>query len=238
MFEDDDEGGGGGSDAPWMATFADLMSLLLTFFILLLSFATMDIVKFRDALGSVQEAFGVTVKVEAQGDEAPTAAMTIFESPAAPSTVEDQALLQELSDAIEEERLTEQVDAAVDGRGVVLRISGEVLYLQGEAQLRPEAGPILSRVASLVASSNHRIVIEGHTDDVPIRTAQFPSNWELSTARAIAAMRFLVDHDIDASRVGVAGYADFRPLLANDTDEHRAITRRVEFVFIRNGTTG
>lgn len=233
MLEDDDEGGG--SDAPWLATFADLMSLLLTFFILLLSFATMDIVKFRDALGSVQEAFGVTVKVEAQGDEVPRAAMTIFESPAAPSTVEDQALLQELSDAIADERLSEQVDAAVDGRGVVLRISGEVLYLQGEAQLRPEAVPILSRVASLVASSDHRIVIEGHTDNVPIRTAQFPSNWELSTARAIAAMRFLVDHDIDASRVGVAGYADFRPLLANDTDANRAINRRVEFVFIRNG---
>ncbi|MEZ5288943.1 MAG: OmpA family protein [Vicinamibacterales bacterium] len=76
-------------------------------------------------------------------------------------------------------------------------------------------------------------MIEGHTDDLPIHTAQFPSNWELSTARATSAMRFMVGAGIEPVRVGVAGYADLRPLQPNDSDEHRARNRRVEFVFLR-----
>jgi chemotaxis protein MotB len=217
------------------------MSLLLTFFILLLSFATMDVIKFRQALGSVKEAFGVQYVHDGEHEAVADDPIQIFDSEKTPAVaiMEDQALLRELSDAVNDEQLGGQVEAAaVPGRGVVLRINGEVLYHQGEAELRPEAWPILRRVSDLVAKGDHHIMIEGHTDDIPIRTSQYPSNWELSTARAIAAMRFMVTSGIAAARVGVAGYADLRPLEPNDSTEHRAVNRRVEFVFMRNIDAG
>lgn len=236
MVELDDDEGGGGGEAAWMATFADMMSLLLTFFILLLSFATMDIVKFREALGSIKEAFGVQYLHDGQYQALADDIVQIHDTEQAPDqvVVEDQALLRELQAAIDEEQIGGQVEAvAQPGRGVVLRVNGEVLYRQGEAELLGEALPILQRIAGLAAAAPHQVMIEGHTDDVPIRTAQFPSNWELSAARAISAMRFLVDAGVDAARVGVAGYADLRPLHPNDSDARRASNRRVEFVFLR-----
>lgn len=239
MFEDDDVDKG--PDAPWMATFADLMSLLLTFFILLLSFATLDVVKFRDALGSLKDAFGVQYVRDGSHEAVADDPIEIFDGEQVPAVVviEDQALLREIAAAIDAERLSGDVDAVLQpGRGVVLRINGEVLYEQGEADLLVQAAPILQRVADLVAAHDHHVMIEGHTDDVPIRTAAFPSNWELSAARAISAMRFLVDAGIEPERVGVAGYADLRPLEPNDTDAHRAVNRRVEFVFMRQAEGG
>jgi chemotaxis protein MotB len=93
-------------------------------------------------------------------------------------------------------------------------------------------------VANLIRGNEHRVMVEGHIDDVPIRTAQFRANWELSTARAIAVMGFLVENDVDSSRVALAGYAELRSLEPNDTSEHRAENRRVEFVFTSSDVTG
>ncbi len=222
-----------GSGNAWMATFGDMMTLLLCFFILLLSFATMDVVKFREALGSVQEALGVQFEHDGEFEAIASAPIQLEDAEGSGGLGDDRALLDELSAAISEEGLDNEIGAEIDGRGVVLRIGGRVLYRGGEADLRPEADAILTRVADLVKGTTHRVMIEGHTDDVPIQTARYPSNWELSTARAISAMRFLVSQDVDAQRVGVAGYADLRPIEPNDSPFNRATNRRVEFVFIR-----
>jgi chemotaxis protein MotB len=229
--ESDEESSGGG--AAWMATFADMMTLLLCFFILLLSFATMDVVKFREALGSVQEALGVQFEHDGQFEAVASSPVQLDDFEANGALLEDRALLDELTAAIAEEGLDDQIGAEIDGRGVVVRINGQVLYQQGDAALKPASDAILARIASLVRGTEHRVMIEGHTDDVPIQTARYPSNWELSAARAIAAMRFLVDHNVDSERIGVAGYADQRPFAPNDGPDNRAANRRVEFVFIR-----
>lgn len=226
-----EESSGGG--AAWMATFADMMTLLLCFFILLLSFATMDIVKFREAMGSVQEALGVQFRHDGQFEAVASSPLQLDEFEESGAVGEDRALLEELQAAISEEGLDNEIGAEIDGRGVVVRINGRVLYRQGNAALRPESDPILRRIADLVKGTTHRVMIEGHTDDVPISTRQYPSNWELSTARAISGMRYLVEHGVEAERVGVAGYADLRPLAPNESAEQRAMNRRVEFVFIR-----
>ncbi len=222
-----------GDGAAWMATFADMMTLLLCFFILLLSFATMDVVKFRDAMGSVQEALGVQFLHDGEFEAIASSPLQLDEFEAATGLGEDRALLDELNAAISEEGLDDEIGAEIDGRGFVVRINGQVLYQQGDASLKAESDAILARIASLVRGTAHRVMIEGHTDDIPIQTARYPSNWELSTARAIAAMRFLVDHNVDADRIGVAGYADQRSVAPNDGPENRAANRRVEFVFIR-----
>ena len=219
--------------AAWMATFADMMTLLLCFFILLLSFATMDIVKFRDAMGSVQEALGVQFEHDGQFEAIASSPLQTDPYEEALGMGEDRALLEELNSAIGEEGLEDEVSAAIDGRGVIVRVNGQVLYPRGDAALKEESTAILSRIAGLARGTNHRLMIEGHTDDLPIRTVRYPSNWELSTARAIAAMRFFVEQDVDAQRVGVAGYADLRPIQPNDSEANRGANRRVEFVFIR-----
>ena len=221
-----------GDGAAWMATFADMMTLLLCFFILLLSFATMDIVKFRDAMGSVQEVLGVPSQREGVFEAVSTSPLQLDEFEAAGVGM-DTELLQELQTVIAEEGLEAEISTEMSGRGVVVRINGRVLYQPGDALLRAEASAILTRIANVVKGTAHRVLVEGHTDNTPIATARYPSNWELSTARAIAGMRFLVENGVNASRVGVAGYADQRPLEANDSAEQRAANRRVEFVFIR-----
>ena len=229
----DPEPSGSGDGNAWMATFADMMTLLLCFFILLLSFATMDIAKFRDAMGSVQEALGVQFEHEGDFEAVASSPLQLDEFEESGGLGEDRALLDELQAAIAEEGMDSEIGAEIDGRGVVVRINGRVLYRQGDSGLRLESDAILSRIASLVKGTKHRVMIEGHTDDVPIATARYPSNWELSTARAISGMRYLVEHGVDSERVGVAGYADQRPLAPNDGPEQRAMNRRVEFVFIR-----
>ncbi len=227
-----DEAAGSGGAAPWLATFADMMTLLLCFFVLLLSMATIDIAKFQTALGAIQEVLGVQHDQPGSFAARASSPLQPFEHEARGPRA-DQVLLTELRDAIVAEGLQDEAGVAIDGRGVIVRIDGQVLYAQGDAALKPEAASMLTRLAGVIRGTAHRVMIEGHTDDVPIQTARYRSNWELSTARAIAAMRYLVEQEVDAERIGVAGYADQRPLASNDTPAHRATNRRVEFVFIR-----
>lgn len=183
-------------------------------------------------MGSVKDALGVPWK-EVGEFEAVATSPDQPDTEHPPAVLEDRALLEELKQAIAMEGLHGVIEADISGRGVLLRINGQALYPRGEATLKAESHSMLSRVAKLAQGSEHSIMIEGHTDDIPIRTSRFPSNWELSTARAIAAMRYLVDAGVHADRVGVAGYADLRPIRENDTDEDRSVNRRVEFVFVR-----
>lgn len=222
----------------WMATFADMSTLLLTFFVLLLSFANMDVVKFREMLGSVKDAFGVqkeiwgdyiarsqtpieqmleqTMKEESQGQtEEQGMSMQQFLSIV-------QALFQELGGAAE---------VTMDEEGVTVRVEGKLLFPSGSANLKPEAAAVLDRIAALIKKYTFDLYILGHTDSVPIHTERFPSNWELSSARATAALRYLVERGADPARLVAVGFADSRPIAPNDTPEGRARNRRVEFVF-------
>lgn len=250
MELDDDEGGGGEGGAPaWMATFGDMMSLLLTFFVLLLSFANMDVVKFRDAMGSVQDALGVqhehpgtfeglTTSVVELSDRESTGQLEILDLPASASDSEGDTeaektlllLLQDAIDNVGSEGSGISVD--LDPRGVVLRIQGEVLFKPGSDVLEPESHPFLQRVSKIARAFSGQVSIEGHTDDIPIRSTQFPSNWHLSSARAIASLLYLTQEGAaDPRKLSCSGFADMRPRVPNDSPPHRQQNRRLEFVF-------
>lgn len=249
---EEEESGGGGAPA-WMATFGDLMSLLLTFFVLLLSFANMDVVKFREMLGSVQNALGTPVPVVGQFEVRSTTAVELSESTSSPIpdilemptqslptirpvpvAAADRQMLQDIERVIEGQSLENIVEAEIGERGVTLRVKGQLLFDAGSGQLRPESFVFLDEIAKLTRESDYRVSIEGHTDDRPISTQRFPSNWHLSAWRAIAALRYFVDvAGVDPSKVSCAGYADMRPLAPNDSDENRGVNRRVEFVYYR-----
>lgn len=239
----------GGAPA-WMATMADLMSLLLTFFVLLLSFANMDVVKFRVMLGSVQDAFGVqrihpgdfearaTTPVELSMRESTAMIEAMEPSDQAqprPAPPMDPGIVRKIEDAANRLDLGRVVEVEQTRRGVVVRVKGQLLFDSGSAQLRAEALVFMDEIARMVKLFPYELSIEGHTDDLPITTPEFPSNWHLSAGRAISSLRYLSEvGGIDASRLSAAGFADMRPLVPNDSTQNRGVNRRVEFVFLRD----
>jgi chemotaxis protein MotB len=128
-----------------------------------------------------------------------------------------------------------EVQTLIDRRGLVVRVlTDRLLFDSGQANLQPAGLPLLDELANLLnVDRTHPIIVEGHTDDVPIDSSQFPSNWELSTARATTVVRYLIGRGVDRQRLGAAGYADLHPVASNVTPAGRALNRRVEIVIQR-----
>jgi chemotaxis protein MotB len=128
-----------------------------------------------------------------------------------------------------------QVQAIVDRRGLVVRVlTDKLLFQSGQATLQPQGQPLLTEVAQLLnIDRTHPITVEGYTDNVPIHSVEFPSNWELSTARATTVVQYLISRGVDDNRLGAAGYADLHPIASNATAAGRALNRRVDIVIER-----
>lgn len=245
----EEEGGGKSGGGGWMATFADMMTLLLCFFVLLLSFATMDIIKFTEMIGSMHEAFGAQQEMVAQyqalstspiefSETETSADLDILEQPSQGKSREAEAreLVTEVQEAVRRLELEDSVEVENEDRGVVLRVSGKLLFDPGGDRLHPASEPFLAEIAAIAGRVPNALSVEGHSDDRPIRTGRYPSNWHLAAGRAIAAVRYLAEEGgIERSRLAATSYGPTRPLVANDSAEHRATNRRVEFVFLRDG---
>lgn len=234
MMDDEEESGGG----EWMATFSDLATLLLTFFILLLSFANMDVIEFRMALGSVRDAMGVESEFPGSYEALSTSPIEFSKKPSSDrmAIVEEMRLLNQVKEAIKESGMSNAMQAELSSRGVVVRVKEAVLFPSASASMNDDedAQKVLGAIHRIADELESKLLVEGHTDNRPIRSSRYPSNWELSTARAIAAMRYLVDAEgMAPARIGVAGYSDQRPIADNDEAEGRARNRRVEFIFLR-----
>jgi len=219
----------------WMATFADLMSLLLTFFVLLLSFANMDIKNFQTALGSVREAMGV--QFEHPGDRMGLTT-SVVELSKRESTDKLQTLENQVSEMfakiVAQKGMADEISVGLGDRGIVIRVKNVVLFEPGGTTLTKAAAAPLTVVGEAARDLGLPLWIEGHTDNTPIRTSRFPSNWELSAGRAVATLHFLQEQaNVPKYRMHIAGYADTRPLRSNLTAEGRAENRRVEFVLIQ-----
>ncbi len=215
----------------WMVTFADLMSLLLTFFVLLLSFSHTEVVKFRQAMGSIRNAFGLMSENESSqvpiGDDTVTEDLTNIGG----HGLTPEQLEQQLQAVLEEHGLEGRGEARQTMHGVVLQVEGDLMFDSGKAELSENSFAMLEGLARYIAQVEHHVDVVGHTDNVPISTSVFPSNWELSAARAGQAVRYLVEHGVPAGRLRAIGQADTVPIAGNETPGGRAANRRVEFVF-------
>lgn len=238
--EEKDEG------APhWMVTFADMSCLLLGFFILLVSFANQDLNKFRSLMDSVHRAFNAKAESAKQEINIPRSEDMYNEImrqaeariQVAPKEGSDRITLLEMKQAnsiiqsVFQELNAQGVEVLEDGQGVTVRVEGQLLFAPGEAAVRQEGTPVIEMVGRLMSRYNFDLHILGHTDNQAIATARFPSNWELSGARASAVLRYLVERGADPKRLVAVGFADSRPLTDNATPESRAKNRRVEFQF-------
>jgi chemotaxis protein MotB len=231
----------------WLATMGDLMSLLLVFFVLMLSFANMDRQLFLEAMGSIQNALGLVVEdpgrfqvrssspIEwAEKKSTPFLDVMELEQSRATPTV-DQKIMQEIQQAISENNLSRIVESESSERGVIVRVKGGALFKPGSDELLPASYVLLDEVVRITEEFPYELSIEGHTDDQPISSPLFPTNWHLAASRSIAVLRYMLEAgDIEPSRVSAAGFGATRPLLPNDSEEGRAANRRVEFVFKRD----
>lgn len=213
----------------WMVTFSDMMTLLLTFFVLLLSMATLDQVKFTQAAGSLSDAFGVGILASSTRSEV-----------APPQVVANvpmdddftSRVYRRLRTQLRELKLDRQIELVKDRGAVVLRVDEAILFSSGRSTLNQDADPVLRKVAGLVRPLPLNVKIEGHTDDI----GDDMQNWELSVARAVSVLRFLAGEQLlPLTRISATGYGSHSPLFPNLSERERALNRRVEFVLESQG---
>lgn len=224
---------------PWMATFADMVTLLLCFFVLLLSFAQHDVNKFRTLMGSIKDAFGIQVK--RPDAEHVAFSPTKYERKDVEMTQENKEILGlavQIKSLIElDDKLKKVTDVATDERGVVIRVKNDFLFQPGSATLQEGAAPLFDDAIQLLKDYNFELTVRGHTDDQTYPSNLYPSNWELSSSRAAAVLRFMKENGgISASRLKAVGYADSQPLVPNNSEANRELNRRMELYFHRPGT--
>ncbi|MCG7905278.1 MAG: type VI secretion system protein TssL, long form [Candidatus Thiodiazotropha taylori] len=260
---------------PWLATFADLMSLLMCFFVLLLSFAEVDAQRFKKMAESMKDAFGVQREIPAVEIVKGTSVIMQEFSPGKPepSPIEDirqitsdleqefldreskdandvdeakaamqaelerevQAQAEELQEMLESEISDGLIDVETESTNIIIRIQEKGSFPSGRANLNPEFFEVISKITEVIATTPGKIIVAGHTDNIPISTRRFRSNWELSSARAVTVVHAMLSNaSIEEERFLIQGYADSQPLVDNETAENRAQNRRVELV-IRRG---
>lgn len=216
----------------WLTTYSDLVTLLMCFFVLLFAFSTVDAAKFRQVAVSLQTALrGVLDGGVSLGP------VDVLDEYELEEQLMEEAFL-EIDAYIEEAGLKGAVVAIYEERGLVVRFLDTVLFARAKADLRPDASDILDRVAQVLDKVPNQIAVEGHTDNLPIQTWEFPSNWWLSTARANRVVEyFIAEHHIAPNRLSAVGYGEYRPLKPNDSETNRAQNRRVE-ILIKKSTVG
>lgn len=210
----------------WMTTFSDMVTLLLTFFVLIVSMSEVEVIKFREALSHFNGQKSVM--------EFPSMVTPSVPRPEPEKVFERrEESLSELLRYLQEHDLEGNVHVELTVDGVHVSIVDSVMFRSGQAELLPKAEAILRTVAEVLTPLARYVIVEGHTDDRPIRTAQFPSNWELSGARASSVVRFFLSQStaLAPEKYETIGYAEFRPKASNDTPEGRARNRRVEIHF-------
>lgn len=226
----------------WLLTYSDMVTLCLAFFVLLYSFSTLDTIKWRQVVSSLQGALGVMdgskiPVTQPEDDIYDTQAPDTSNLDAYLKYEEETRKLEEIRRKLEEylkaQGMNDRITTSMEERGIVIRLQDSVLFPKGSADLYPESTTVLAGMSAIFKELNNPIRIEGHTDTLPIHTARFPSNWELSTARATNVLRFLIKESTPGERLSAVGYGEFHPVAPNDCEENRRKNRRVDIVLIR-----
>jgi chemotaxis protein MotB len=256
-------GGGGhdGPDERWLLTYADMITLLMALFIVMFSISSVNTSKFDALQKSLKDAFSGKIapggESVLQNGGSPTGHETPKVQPPVPAIqpliqkefqkqqakrqaqgTEDEQFKQvkrNLDQYAAQHGLKKKLETQITRRGLIIRLLTDgVLFDSGEAKIKSSAMPVLGKIAGLLqVDEDHPINVEGHTDNVPIKSSQFPTNWELSTARAASVVRLLIADNAPADRLGAVGYAQLHPIASNSSAAGRSRNRRVEIVLLR-----
>ncbi len=215
----------------WLLTYADLVTLILVFFILLYALSKINLGNLTDALKSFEITIGTETPKTSLYDIIDTGSLKKRKMLDQLTGMREVDVFKEIKSFIRKKGLGGEVEAEFTQGRIVLRIQGKVLFNTGSADLLPGATHILSDIVEIIKNNpQYDVDIQGHTDDRPINTPKFASNWELSAIRATTVLRYLIENGIFQERLTATGFADLRPLAGNYTPEGRRKNRRVEFV--------
>ena len=223
----------------WLATYADTITLLLTFFVLLYSMATID----NEIIKQLSTAFktfmsgeeGATLmKYDLYNGEVPLiGGETSDPVQGGEGITEQEKIYNDIKNFVESNNLSEVVEIVDDERGVAMQLKSNILFETSSSNLKEDSKVILNKINSIISSLKNPILVEGHTDNRPINTDSFPSNWELSADRAVNVVRYFVEVlGEDPKRFSATGYAEFKPVAPNNNYENMAKNRRVDILIV------
>ena len=220
----------------WMVTFADLIMLLLTFFVLLLTMSSMDTKKLKKLMSHFTESTGVLEFASSGKLTDLSSFITQYNNSDSVLVIDQKHFLGRIKISLEIENnlkdIEDKIQLSDDERGVVLSFNVNILFDPGKAILKKEIYPILDAVADAIYECPNDILILGHTDNTPVNSKLYQSNWELSAYRGLSVLDyFLKEKELSPSRFYVGGCGSFRPVHSNDTPKNRSLNRRVEIIF-------
>lgn len=221
----------------WLLTYADMITLLMAFFIMMYSMSVLNMSKFREAAISIRSGFGGIIKGQGKSVLGTSGAYSVKPSPMTGETaVAAWKVVRPLVNYIKDDpELSKSAQVNMDSRGIVISmLSDNMLFDSGSAEIREPALPLLDKIAEMLDKVANGIRIEGHTCDLPPRSgAKYPTNWELSTARATNVLRYLLEYKgLDVNLLSAAGYAGTHPIVPNTSEQNRRKNRRVDIVIV------
>ena len=239
------------ADETWLVPYSDILTLLLALFIVLFASSQIDQKKLAEMSASFGIAFGGSSPVLQNSQSTPKIEDELVPPQKPSQAINPQVLNEKDQAAFESVQLSEVkkqldnyiaqnqmngVETVLTEQGLIVRIKDSALFHSGKADLVPESQQFARETAKMLAVLSQRVIISGHTDDVPINTPEFPSNWDLSSKRALNFMKFLLEQDssLDPGRFSATGYSEYRPIADNATPEGQAKNRRVEVLILRN----
>lgn len=209
--------GGSEEDTAWLVTYLDMLTLLLIWFVIMLAYSTFQPDKFTFLQESLSETTGKeSTPAVKKADDAGTDVA--------------ERLAQRLARQLLESGLSDAVKMEVEDRRLTLQMQEQILFTSGHADLNEQGLKVLDRLAPALMAPGQMISVEGHTDNIPISTGAFPSNWELSVSRASRVVRYLTERGVAATRLRAIGYGETRPLADNSDERGRSVNRRVSIV--------
>ncbi len=223
----------GGGEAKWLTTFNDMMTLLMVFFVLIFTMSSLDVEMMKGFQKSLRSGLGIL-------DAGKMVGVKLVEPQAFVDmkgmTLQDIMLSQltDLKDNLEKVGNELGVDVTYTKMAVVITLKDAVFFESGKGHINKQAYPVLDTIVDTIKKISNKVRIEGHTDNIPISTERFPSNWELSTARAVNVLNYLAEKGgVDPKRFSAIGYGESRPIFPNDNQENMAKNRRVEIVIVK-----
>ena len=228
-------GGEGNNSAGWLTTFNDLVTLLMVFFVLLFTMSSIDARQMQEFQYALQSGLGILkegkmVNISVKTTQPVEDMSHIKDVKVSP----DERLSGLLSDKLIKSLQADfEIEITQTSQGIRLSFEDQVLFEFGKADINPAGFTMLDQIAKAIKKVPKAVRVEGHTDNIPIQTARFPSNWELSVARAVKVVKYFTEvGNVDPHRLSAVGYRESRPVVANDTASNRAKNRRVEILLI------
>ncbi len=220
----------------WLLTYADLITLLMVFFVLLFAMSHTDTKKFQALAASLRNAFNVSSTTGSQPS-------VVANSNGSSTSVIEQQDFQQIQATIQQIEASQSIPtnlitAQITKEGISVTLSGELLFFNGTNQIKPDGLVLLQRLGAIISKIPNQVRVEGHTDNIPVQSAQYPTNWELSAARAVAVVRYLAeDSGVAAQRLSAVGFGQYQPIVPNDTRAHREENRRAVIVILYSANT-